>query len=370
MAVLLVLFGIYFLSPGEEKISVVSIPDKDLKALSRSFGSLPMNSMQRNWSEKDFEKELQLAFRKNNPCAALDLMEESAQISPAITFSAGMRSLLTFVGEDKAALLVSFGDARSPLFGAGVSGTELDATSASIRFLEALLLSGNLDWPEGAGNSKRSMERALEILEKLGFEDPENGVIFYFIGQVKRFLGRSKEEVREAYTLASKTTKFNPYYQDLYDQLLKISYKNVATFAFVHRFLEAAPSPNYNEGLRYIRYWAQSEEPGKWVANRISKKLIELGEKHKKESPGYLYQQKEYVEGQNLKLTVEGRPEKDWESYVNKMKEAKDFMSDWPPQARLAQAGLLQSVLSNKKNSCDSQVWKQLYEAYKNKKGI
>ena len=82
------------------------------------------------------------------------------------------------------------------------------------------------------------------------------------------------EEVHAALNQSAKASKFDPFYQSLFDGLQTAAYTNAATFAWVHSFLESGPMPDYEIVTRYLKYWAHNEEPGKWIAHKLAKRLI------------------------------------------------------------------------------------------------
>ncbi len=320
------------------------------------------------WSRTEFQTKLEDAFQKNDPCAVLDLLRNTKDASPREYWSSGMAVLLSQSSERAALLEELLANPQSPMYGIPSEGSKRLET----RFLNALLLSGQLkgldetpDSPRRGG--PRNAEKAIEIFKELATEDPENGAYSFFLGSVLREKGAVKEEVRAAFNQASKTARFDPFYQGIFDSLQTVAYSNAATFTWVYSFLESMPMPDYEIGIRYLKNWAHSEEPGKWIAHRFAKRLADLGAAYKSKSPGYQFSRSEYMLGQNLKFTVEGRMEKSWEEYMNKMREAHKFISETPKSVEDAEIVLYGERIDNKR-SCGPDAWKMLYSAYKAKK--
>jgi tetratricopeptide (TPR) repeat protein len=211
------------------------------------------------------------------------------------------------------------------------------------------------------------LERSIEIFKELATEDADNGAHSYFLASALRQSGGKKEEVRAAFNQSVKTSKFDPFYQSIYDSLQSIAYTNSATFTWVHSFLETMPMPDYDLGIRYLKYWAHEEETGKWIAHRLAKRLIDIGSKYKTHSPGYQFSRSEYLLGENLKYTVEGKMEKSWEDYMNRMREAQNFISETPRPVVDAEINIYREKIEGKK-SCGPDAWRSLFTAYKSKK--
>jgi hypothetical protein len=143
----------------------------------------------------------------------------------------------------------------------------------------------------------------------------------------------------------------------------------VATFTLAYLFLEAPPVPDYGFGIRSLKWWAHTEENGKWTSQRLAKRLIELGAAYKAKSPGYLYSHSEYIIGHNLRYTVDGRMESNWKDYSQRMKEAEDFISEKPHAVGEAEVSLYRDKIDSKK-SCGPDAWKALYAAYRAKGSV
>lgn len=327
---------------------------------------LRSSSEERGWSRPEFEAKLEEAFQKNDPCAVLELLRSTRDAAPREFWSAGMAVLLS-QAHQKPPLEDLLARPDSPFYGQPRD----DAKDLETRFFNALLYSGQMrgvDDDEGSRrHGLRNYEKAIEIFKALAQEDVENGAYSYFLAGALKQSGAKKEEVHAALNQAAKASRFDPFYQSLFDELQAAAYQNVAAFAWVHSFLEMGPAPDYEVGTRYLKYWAHNEEPGKWIASRLAKRLIDLGAKYKTASPGYQFSRSEYLLGQNLKYTVEGRMEKSWEDYMTKMREAQDFISETPKPVQDAEVSLYRDRIESKP-SCGPDAWKSLYAAYKEKK--
>lgn len=319
------------------------------------------------WSKSEFQGKLEEAFQKNDPCMVQELVHQPQGAAPRDFWSAGMAVLLGHYGDRDGDLEELFAGAESPLYGVVLEGSK----KLDVRFFNALIYSGQLQGlDEESGQNRRpgkNYERAIEILKELVQEDPDNGVYSFFLSSAARNMGAKKEEVRAAMSQAARAPKFDVYYQGLYDRLPKVGYSNVATFAWVHAFLEKAAQPDYESGIRYLKYWASDEEPGKWIAHRLAKRFSDLGAKLKENSPGYAYSWSEYTLGKNLQFTVEGKPQKSWEEYINKTREAYEFISERPRPVIDAEISLYGDRIAEKR-ACGPEAWKSLYAAYKEKK--
>lgn len=326
------------------------------------------SKMEPTWSRADFQARLEEAFQKNDPCAVLDLLRNTKDASPREYWSSGMAVLLSQASERSPLLEEVLANPESPLYGVPID----DSKRPETRFLNALLYSGQLRGIDETSESSRragprNFDKSIEIFKELATEDPENGAYSFFLGSALRQSGASKEDVRAAFVQASKVSRFDPFYQGMFDSLQKVAYANAATFTWVYSFLEAMPMPDYEHGIRYLKYWAHSEEPGKWTAHRLAKRLADLGAAYKSRSPGYQFSRSEYMLGQNLKFTVEGRMEKSWEEYMNRMREAQNFISETPRPVVDAEISLYSERIAEKR-SCGPDAWKMLYAAYKSKK--
>ena len=317
------------------------------------------------WSKADFQAKLEDAFQKNDPCAVQELLHNTKDAAPRDVWSAGMAVLLS--SSKQPALEELLASPESPFYGQPRD----DAKTIEARFFDALAYSGQLrvleddDSPRHQG--PRNLDKAIEIFKALQQEDGENGAYAYFLAGALRQSGAKKEEVHAALGQAAKASHFNPFYQKLYDELQTAAYSNVAAFSWVHSFLDMAPTPDYEIVTRYLKYWAHTEEPGKWISLRLAKRLVEVGSGYKTHSPGYQFSRSEYLLGENLKYTVEGRMEKSWEDYMNKMREAQDFISEAPKPVLDSESNLYRERIESKP-SCGPDAWKQLYAAYKAKK--
>jgi hypothetical protein len=329
-------------------------------------GRTQANNADLTWSKADFQARLEDAFQKNDPCSVQELLRNTKDAAPRDFWSAGMAVLLS--SSKQPVLEELLASPESPLYGQ----PNENGKSAEARFFNALAYSGQLRIVEEGEDSPRhkgprNFDKAIEILKTLQQEDPENGVYPYFLAGALRQSGSNKEAVHAALSQAGKAAHFTPFYQKLYDELQMAAYSNVAAFAWVHSFLDTAPTPDYEIVTRYLKYWAHNEEPGKWTALRLAKHLVELGSSYKSHSPGYQYSRSEYLLGQNLKYTAEGRMEKSWEDYTNKMREAQDFISESPKPVLDSESNLYRERIEAKP-SCGPDAWKSLYAAYKAKK--
>ncbi len=321
-----------------------------------------------SWSKTEFQTKLEEAFQKNEPCAVLELLRNTMDAAPREFWSAGMAVLLGHSRENSPLLEELLARPDSPFYGTPKDNSPRLETS----FFNALVYSGQLrglgegdDSPRRHGN--RNLEKSIEIFRELAQKDPENGVFSFFLSSALRQNGAKKEEVRAALSQAAKASHFDPFYQSIFDNLQTLAFVNAATFAWVHAFLDSMPMPDYELGIRYLKYWAHSEEPGKWIASKLAKRMVELGSKYKKQSPGYQFSRSEYLLGQNLKFTVEGRMEKSWEEYMNLMREAQEFISESPRPVIDAEISLYRERIESKRG-CGPDVWKTLYTAYRAKK--
>jgi hypothetical protein len=320
-----------------------------------------------SWSKGDFQAKLEEAFHKNDPCAVTELLHGTQDAAPRDFWSAGMAVLLGQASERNALLEELLASPDSPFYGHAAENSKTKET----RFFNALLFSGQLegldaseDQPRRVG--PRNLERSIELLKELATEDADNGAYSYFLAMALRQSGAKKEEVRAAMSQAARVAKFDVFYQSIFDELQKVGYTNAATFTFVHTFLENMPAPDYEQGTRYLRYWAQTEEPGKWIAHKIAKRLIDMGSKFKSYSPGYQYSHKEYMLGQSLKLQVEGLQEKSWKDYIEKVQEGQAFISEAPRPVLDAEISLYGERISGKP-SCGPEAWKALFVASRSK---
>ncbi|MGZ3651038.1 MAG: hypothetical protein ACXVB9_03885 [Bdellovibrionota bacterium] len=326
------------------------------------------NSADLVWSKTEFQTRLEEAFQKNDPCAVLELLHNTKDAAPREYWSAGMAVLLSQAHDKQPVLEELLANPESPIYGQ----PKEDSKQRETRFFNALVYSGQLRGLEENDDSPhrhgpRNLDKAIETFKALAQEDPDNGAYSYFLAGALRQGGAKKEEVHAALGQASKAPKFDTFYQSLFDELQTAAYSNVAAFAWVHSFLDAAPTPDYEIVTRYLKYWGHTEEPGKWIAYRLAKRLVEIGSKYKTHSPGYQFSRSEYLLGENLKYTIEGRMEKSWEDYMNKMREAQDFISESPKPVLDSEINLYRERIETKP-SCGPDAWKSLYAAYRAKK--
>lgn len=319
------------------------------------------------WSKVEFQRKLEEAFEKNDPCAVLELLQQTKDAAPHDFWSSGMAVLLGRARDNDELLGELLAIPQSPLY----AQVREDSKTRETRFFNALVYSGQLqgidesdDQPRRGG--PRNFERAIELFKELAQEDPENGAYSYFLATALRQAGAKKEEVHAAMSQASRTAKFDAFYQTIFDRLQSVAYSNVATFAWAYSFLEIMPAPDFAPGIRYLKYWASTEEAGKWTAQRFAKRLIEVGAKYKKASPGYQFSRKEYMLGQNMKFTVENKQENNWKEYQDRMQESHAFISERPRPVEEAEISLFRERIENKR-SCGPEAWKSLYAAYKAK---
>lgn len=335
----------------------------------KSLRPLRLAPAQKDWSKSAFQERLADALDRNDPCSVLVLTRDKSPVSPEERWASGMEILLQRQRQKRPALMELFATPNSPLYGKPNEASSLKET----RFFNALLFANQLEgYDENSesphSNPHRSSEKAVALLKELAQEDPENGAYGFFLAQALRQMGTGSDDVRAALSQASRASAFETFYQGLYDDLLAVSFENLASFTWVYSYLHGAPEPNFQPTIGYLRYWASQEEPGKWAANRLAKKLVDIGTKFKATSPGYLYSQAEYMIGINLRYTLEGRAEKDWKDYANRMKEARDFISETPGSVGMAETDLYMDYFSGKNEDCRWASWQALYEAYQAKK--
>jgi hypothetical protein len=348
--------------------SSAAVPPKagnnSMEEVERALGSLHRAPPEAQWSKELFQEQLEDAFRRQDPCAVLALLREKAPVSPEDRWAAGMEVLLNLgMGKPDPALLELFAK-PSPLYGTADESSRRPET----RFFNALLFSGQFEGGGDQRGSSRDNEKAVATLKELSQEEPDNGAYFYFLAQALRQSGEKKQEVDNAYIYAGKAPKFETYYQKLYDRLLGISYRNLATFTWAYVYLHEAPKPNFTSGTRNLRYWASDSDTGKWIGNLIAKKLIDTGGKMKSESPGYLYSHDEYMLGYGLRYGIEGRAEKNWNEYIERMQEARNFISEAPAAVGEAASELYMDQFAGRNDECRWSAWQSLFEAYKAKK--
>jgi hypothetical protein len=254
----------------------------------------------------------------------------------------------------------------SPMFGR----IQPDSRRKETRFLNALVNSDQLEGfagQEPGKNRYRDYDKAIETFRELAAEDPENGAPSFFLAQSLRASGAKKEEVEAALADAAKAKRFDAYYQGVYDSLQSLAYDNLATFTWVYSYLHRAPVPDYNYAKNALLGWAQRSDTGKWVAARLSNRLIDTGEHYKQESPGYLFSHLEYVLGHNVRFTVDGRWQKNWNETVEKMAEVKNFIAETSPAVNNAEVELYRDVIAGRAEECHFSTWQALFDAYRAK---
>jgi hypothetical protein len=318
------------------------------------------------WSKDEFQGRLSDAFQRNDPCAVLGLLAEEASVAPQKFLTAGMEVLFRQQRGRHDLLEELFTREDSPLFGV----PQEDSRRKETRFLNALVQSNQLTGygeEEDVKNPHRDPEQAINTLRELIAEEPDNGAYQFFLAQALRQNGEKKTEVDRAYANAAEARRFDSFYQGVYDQLQNLAYDNLATFAWVYSYMHRAPVPDFNTAQRNLRYWASTNDTGKWIAGRLAKRLVSVGERYKATSPGYLYSQMEYLMGQNLKYTVEGRWEKKWEETAEKMRENRAFIAETPESVTNAELELYQGVLEGEARECNFATWQTLYDAYRAK---
>ncbi|RZA09245.1 MAG: tetratricopeptide repeat protein, partial [Proteobacteria bacterium] len=281
------------------------------------------------WSRDEFQGRLSDAFSRNDPCAVIGLLSEEAAVSPQKFLTAGMEVLFKQQRGREDLLEELYVREDSPLFGV----PQEDSRRKETRFLNALVESNQLSGygeEADAKNPHRDTEKAIATFKELLAEEPDNGAYQFFLAQALRQSGEKKTEVERAYANAAEAKKFDPYYQGIYDNLQNLAFDNLATFAWVYSYMQRAPVPDFSAASRNLRGWALSNDTGKWIAGRLAKRLVDVGTRYKANSPGYKFSQIEYLIGQNLKYTVDGRWEKNWEETTEKMREARAFIAETP----------------------------------------
>lgn len=338
-------------------------PEENHQLLNQSFKS----EADLGWSKEKFQIQLNEAFAANDPCAVRELLTQLNNAPASQFWSAGMAVLLARQRERNPLLEELLGNEDSPLYGRPAEGSRRIQT----RFFNALAYADMLD----AGDKrlvKRSsqfhnFEKAASELKDLMQEDPDNGAYAYYLAEVLRRSGAKKEEAQAAFLQAGKAARFNTFYQNTYDALLSSAYENAAAFAWVYNFIPNAAFPEST--TRNLKAWAKESETGRWIAQKISKKFIDLGVEYKNRSPGYLYSRAEYISGQNLRYTINGLVDRDRDDFFKKMKEAQDFISQQPPSVTEAEANIYRSLISNDPHDCAPDSWKTLFESFRQKAG-
>jgi hypothetical protein len=367
---MLLVFGAAFLWRGERRRSRGLAADEVHLVAAAPAGPhgeylLPTirgEGSQDSWTLTGFQNSIEEAFLKNEPCAVLNALQQKSPEAPATIWAAGMQILLEQSREKKPLLQRFFASPDSPLFG----GLQPAAPERELRFFTSLLQM-NLWHPYGEKSSGlyRSNE-AVEILRGLIQEDPDNGIYHFYLAQALRQSGAEKKEMENNFIYAAKAARFDPFYQGLANELQAIGLENSATFAFVHTFLDRMPAPEYAPASRILKSWAKENDTGKWIAGRLARRLSELGAMYKKASPTYSYSHTEYLIGQNLLYTVNGRAESDREGFFERMKEAQAFISEKDREVRSAEIDIYGALMSDE-SQCQPSHWRALHEASREK---
>jgi hypothetical protein len=367
-------FLIVAIAASNDKVSIAASPPMDMgknedpmESIYRAVRPLGGAPILQEWTTENFQSRLEDAFRRADPCMVMNLVSESAPVPPATKWAAGMSVFFRWVEDSSPVLRELYATSQSPIYG----GTIANSKTKEVLFFQALQNSNQwkIDREEEQSRvSFKEVDEAINQMKVLAQEDPENGVYSFFLGQALRLLGAKKEEVESAYSQSSKAQRFDPFYQGLNDELLKLSYSNMATFVWIYSFLHRSPEPDFSYAVRNLRNWASDSEPGKWIASKLAKKLTELGAKYKLESPGYLISQQEYLLGYGLKYAIDSRVSEDREELVKRMKEAKDFISEIPAAVGAAETELFMGRIQPEQNElCNWSSWQSLYESYKAK---
>lgn len=368
--VMAMVFGTVLLWRSDHTRSFASPPKTSGKGqdpqeeIERSLRPLRMAPVQQDWSKEAFQARVEDAIRRNDPCAMLILLREATPVSPEAKWALGNEVVLRNSGDVPPSVTELFAREDSPLLGK----PNEESKHLDTRFFNALLYSGQLEGGEADAHSFRNNEKAIAIFRELAQEDAENGAYNFFLAQALKQSGAKKEEAESAYILSAKAPRFDTFYQGLYDNLLKLTYNNLAAFTWVYSYLHNAPMPNFANGTRNLRNWASDSDTGKWIANRTSKRLIDVGAKYKTDSPGYLYSQVEYMLGYGLRYTLDGKWEKDREEYMEKMKEARDNISEIPPGVSEAVSDLYRNFFQGESEDCRWSSWQALFQAYRAKR--
>lgn len=352
-----------FSQPPRQEAKIGVNPQEEVDRALRPLRTAPEVAA---WSKDDFQGRLGDAFQRNDPCAVMSLFSEEAAVAPQKFLTAGMEVLLRQQRGRHELMEDLFTREDSPLFGVPQEASRRKET----RFLNALVQSNQLSGygeEENAKNPHRDTEKAIATFRELMAEEPDNGAYQFFLAQAMRQGGEKKTEVERAYANAAEARRFDSFYQGIYDQLQNLAYDNLATFAWVYSYMHRAPVPDFNSASRNLRNWASANDTGKWIAGRLAKRLVSVGEHYKATSPGYLYSQMEYLLGQNLKYTVEGRWERKWEETAEKMRENRAFIAETPEGVTNAELELYQGVLEGTQSECNFATWQTLFDAYRAK---
>jgi hypothetical protein len=375
-ALVIAIFFIVAIFVTNDRVSIAAAPpsspgknEDPMESVYRAIRFTGNTPMAMEWTLVGFQKRLEEAFRKGDPCMVMALIEDEAPVSPAVKWAAGMEVFLRWSESSDPLLKKLFASTASPIYGNFDLGSE--AQPKEILFMKALRASNQ--WTDGMDGEEnrlsfKEVDEAVNSLKALAQEDPENGIYNLFLGQALRLIGAKKEEVESAYVQASKAPKFEAFYQRIYDQLLSSSFTNTATFVWAYAFLHQTPEPNFSNVVRNLKNWAADSEPGKWIASKLAKRMIDLGVKYKAESPGYLISQQEYLLGHSLKYAIDSRISSNREELMAKMKEAKDFISEIPAPVGAAEAEIFMGrIQPNGDSVCNWSSWQNLYDYYRAK---
>ncbi|MCO5143116.1 MAG: hypothetical protein M9962_08510 [Oligoflexia bacterium] len=309
------------------------------------------------WSSEEFKQRLSEAFSMNDPCLVESILEEKHPVADSEIWSVG--NSLLFNSTD-GALDRLFSHAKSPLYGSAIE----DSEDSTIQYFNALLYMDRLKGLPSDANPLRSYAKAKDIFSSLAEKDPTNGIYNFYLAQALKITGAEKREVDNAFIYSANAKNFDPIYQSIFDQYMKRSMDNVAKFAWAVRFLQKAAFPDFQYGARVLSNWAKESDTGKWIARRISNRLVSIGEKYRADSPGYLYSYQEYLIGTDLKLSVAGLKEKSWSDYAEKMQEARELISKRDNNVLDAESALYSSWLIEGQGGCSKAVWNNLLKTY------
>lgn len=354
-----------FNQPVRAEAKVGVNPQEEVERALRPLRTAPEVAV---WSKEEFQGLLNDAFQRNDPCAVVALASEDAPVAPQKMLVAGMEVLMRQQRDRPELLEELFTREDSPLLG----NVQEESRRKETRFFNALVQSGQLVNSAGEDEERVSFkdtEKAIATFRELMAEEPDNGAYQFFLAQALRQSGEKKEEMERAYANAAEAKRFDTFYQGIYNNLQELAYENLATFAWVYTYLHRAPAPDFGAAQRNLRGWAMRSDTGKWIANRLAKRMIDTGARYKASSPGYLYSQTEYVMGHNLRYTVEGRWEKNWEETAEKMREVRAFIGETPEAVVNAELELYQGVLEGTKADCNWATWQNLFDAYRAKNG-
>ncbi|MGE3262299.1 MAG: hypothetical protein AB7K68_11015 [Bacteriovoracia bacterium] len=372
LAVMAVIFGVAIVWKADRRkpIDLLSQTSGNKKKTDRPEETMQLaftqpfrTPMVEGWSKEKFQADLEEAFSNEDPCAVHALLAQLKDAPPAQFWAAGMAALLARQRNRNPLLEELFAFEQSPLYGKPAENSRNPET----RFFNSLLYSGMLTPVASLGPKPeryRNYDKAIGELRELAQQDPENGAYAYYLAESLKRSGAKKEEVQAAFIQAGKAARFNTYYQTAYDTLLSTSYDNAAAFTWVYSFLPTMAVPEFN--TRSLKNWASENETGKWIAQKIAKKLSDIGTEYKQKSPGYYYSHVEYMVGQNLKHTLSGLVDKDREEFFKKTKEAQEYISEQPAAVTDAETAIYMSMIEERQ-SCSTESWRSLFETYRQK---